>query len=49
MSSPRRRSPAVGRAVAELIMHGSYRTLDLEPFDYARISTGRPIRKLNVV
>jgi glycine/D-amino acid oxidase-like deaminating enzyme len=42
-------SPAVGRAVAELIAHGSYRTLDLSPFDYERISRGRPIRELNVV
>jgi glycine/D-amino acid oxidase-like deaminating enzyme len=42
-------SPAVGRAVAELITHGSYRTLDLSPFGYERISAGRPIRELNVV
>jgi FAD-dependent oxidoreductase domain-containing protein 1 len=42
-------SPAVGRAVAELIVHGSYRTLDLRPFSYERISAGRPIRELNVV
>jgi glycine/D-amino acid oxidase-like deaminating enzyme len=42
-------SPAVGRAVAELIKHGSYRTLDLLSFSYERISAGRPIRELNVV
>jgi len=42
-------SPAVGRAVAELIVHGSYRTLDLTPFGYERLSAGRPIRELNVV
>ncbi|MBS0222702.1 MAG: FAD-binding oxidoreductase [Proteobacteria bacterium] len=42
-------SPAVGRAVAELILHGSFRTLDLLPFGYERISAGRPIRELNVV
>ena len=42
-------SPAVGRAVAELVLHGSYRTLDLLPFGYERISAGRPIRELNVV
>ncbi|MCW5735324.1 MAG: FAD-binding oxidoreductase [Enhydrobacter sp.] len=42
-------SPAVGRAVAELIVHGSYRTLDLSHFGYERISAGRPVRELNVV
>jgi glycine/D-amino acid oxidase-like deaminating enzyme len=42
-------SPAVGRAVAELIVHGAWRTLDLSPFGYDRISAGRPVRELNVV
>ena len=42
-------SPAVGRAVSELIVQGQYRTLDLTPFGYERISAGRPIRELNVV
>lgn len=42
-------SPAVGRAVAELIVHGAYRTLNLSPFGYERISAGRPVRELNVV
>jgi glycine/D-amino acid oxidase-like deaminating enzyme len=42
-------SPAVGRAIAELIVHGSYRTLDLSPFGYERISAGRPVREINVV
>jgi glycine/D-amino acid oxidase-like deaminating enzyme len=42
-------SPAVGRAVGELIVHGNYRTLDLLPFGYERISAGRPVRELNVV
>src|SRR5262245_55919580 len=42
-------SPADGPAVAELIVHGSYRTLDLSPFGFERISRGEPIRELNVV
>ena len=42
-------SPAVGRAVAELVAHGAYRGLDLSPFGYERISQARPIRELNVV
>jgi FAD-dependent oxidoreductase domain-containing protein 1 len=42
-------SPAVGRAVAELIVHGDYRSLNLSPFGYERISAGRPVRELNVV
>lgn len=42
-------SPAIGRAVAELIVHGRYWTLDLLPFGYERISAGQPIRELSVV
>ena len=42
-------SPAVGRAVAELVAHGAYRSLDLSSFGYERISQRRPIRELNVV
>lgn len=36
-------SPATGQAVAELIVHGSYRTLDLGPLSYSRITGNRPI------
>ena len=35
-------SPAVGRGIAEWIVHGGYRTLDLSPFGYDRIRAGRP-------
>ena len=33
-------SPAMGRGVAELITYGAYRTLDLSPFAYDRITRG---------
>ena len=40
-------SPAMGRAVSELILHGEYRTLDLRRFGYERILAGEPIVEAN--
>ena len=42
-------SPAVGRAIAELIAHGEYRSIDLTRFSYARVAANQPIVELNVV
>ncbi len=42
-------SPAAGRAVAELIVHGRFRSLDLTNLLYARIAQGRPVQEENVV
>lgn len=42
-------SPAMGRGTAELIVHGEYRTLDLSPFDYARIPAGKPFVERAVI
>lgn len=42
-------SPAIGRGLAELIVEGAYRSLDLSPLGFDRIAAGRPVRELNVV
>ena len=40
-------SPAVGRALAELIAHGEYRTLDLSRFGYERVIRNEPLIESN--
>lgn len=35
-------SPAMGRAMAEYLTYGSYRSLDLTPFNYERIARSEP-------
>ncbi len=42
-------SPAAGRATAEFITHGAYRSIDLTRFGYERVLRGEPIVELNVV
>jgi len=42
-------SPATGRAVAELIVHGRFISLDLTIFGYERLIAGRPVKELNVI
>ena len=42
-------APAVGKALAELLVHGGYRTVDCSAFGYERVAEGRPFRELNVI
>ena len=42
-------APAVGRAIAELVLHGGYRTIDCSAFGYERVAEGRAFRELNVI
>ena len=42
-------SPAIGRALSELVTFGGYRTLDLRRFGYDRVLKGEAIREANVV
>jgi glycine/D-amino acid oxidase-like deaminating enzyme len=42
-------APAVGRGLAELIVHGRYRRLDLGPLGYARVAEGRAFPERAVI
>ncbi|XP_062261938.1 FAD-dependent oxidoreductase domain-containing protein 1 [Platichthys flesus] len=42
-------SPAVGRAVAELILDGGFKTLDLSGFNFKRILNQEPMLERNIV
>jgi glycine/D-amino acid oxidase-like deaminating enzyme len=42
-------APAVGKALAELVVHGAYRTIDCSAFGYERIAKRRAFRELNVI
>lgn len=42
-------APAAGNALAELIMHGTYRTINLARFGYGRIARNEPLYEKNVI
>ena len=42
-------SPAMGRGMAELLVHGAYRTLDLSPFAPGRIAANEPFPETAVI
>ena len=41
--------PAAGNAIAELVIHGHYRTIDLTRFGYGRIARNEPLFEKNVI
>lgn len=42
-------SPAVGRALSELVTYGAYRTLNLSAFGWQRVLDDQPLKEINVV
>lgn len=42
-------SPAVGRAIAELILDGAFKTIDLSAYDFKRILCKEPMLERNIV
>jgi len=42
-------SPIIGRALAELILHGRFTSLDLSDLLFARIDDNRPLHEANVI
>ena len=42
-------APAVGKGLAELLVHGAYRTVDCSAFGYERLAAGRRFLELNVI
>ena len=42
-------APAAGRGIAELLLYGEYRSIDLAPLGYERLSQRRPLRELNII
>ena len=41
--------PGAGRGVAELIVHGGFRSIDLSVFGYDRLKSGRKVVELNII
>ena len=42
-------APAAGRAIAELVVHGRYQTIDLGRFGYERVEADEPYREEGIL
>jgi len=42
-------APAAGRGIAELIVHGGFRSIDLTRLGYARVASGTPYREAGIL
>jgi hypothetical protein len=42
-------SPAIGRALSELITYGEFRTIDLSRLSFARVASGALMKEDNIV
>ena len=42
-------SPAAGRAIAELIVYGEYRSINLDKFSFDRVLKSEPIHETGIV
>ena len=42
-------APAAGRAIAELIVHGRFETIDLTRLGYARVEANAPYREAGIL
>jgi glycine/D-amino acid oxidase-like deaminating enzyme len=42
-------SPAAGRGIAEYLLYGEFRSIDLNPLGYERLIRNEPLRELNII
>jgi FAD-dependent oxidoreductase domain-containing protein 1 len=42
-------APAAGRAIAELVVHGRYQTIDLGRLGHERVEAGEPYREEGIL